>query len=325
MSRRSPFLFAAVVILLALALRVVDANPALAQAPIVGAWRVTQDPGLDGSTPGWQAIPAVIVPLTAQQTTPPMGGGTVQSVAVRAVHWNDSLYLMLEWPDTTKDVLSDRPEVFADAAAVQFPGLGGTAVPAICMGQADQAVNIWHWRSDTEAGVSELAPGGYVDLYPSTDDLYYPARAAGNPMAVTMPGPVQSLVAGGFGTLTAAAEQTVEGHGVYWSGRWSVVFTRPIASAGGLEPSFTSGTPIDTAFAVWDGSQGQRDGIKSVSNFFLLQLTDEAAPWQRAAGSSALLVVAVAVGIGLAVLAMVGVARTIRKVEVGKETGDGPR
>ena len=318
MSRR-PLLLGAVVLLVALALRVFEANPALAQAPVVGAWRATTDPGLDGSSPGWQAIPAVMVPLTAQQVTIPMGGGTVQSVAVRAAHWNGNLYLMMEWPDSTQDIRSDRPELFADAAAVQFPGLGGAAVPAICMGQVDQAVNIWHWRSDTEAGVSRLPTGGYVDLYPSEEDLYYPARAAGNPVAVTLASPVQSLVAGGFGTLTAAAQQTVQGHGVYWSGRWSVVFSRPVASAGTLEPSFTAGTPIDTAFAVWDGSQGQRDGIKSVSVFFQLQLTDEVAPWSRSAGSPALLVAAVAIGIGLVIVGMLAVARAIRRAEVGRE------
>jgi complex iron-sulfur molybdoenzyme family reductase subunit gamma len=267
-------------VLVAVTLRVTDANPAMAQTLTIGAWRVSEAPGLDGSAPEWQSILPVFVPTTAQQITPPMGGGTVERVGIRAVHWEDQLYVMLEWSDFTPDYLSDRHEAFTDAAAIQFPAEAGSEVPYICMGLADQAVNIWQWRSDQQEAPPGLPPDGYVDMYPQTDDLHMTARAAGNPLSQADRTPVENLVAGGFGTLTAADAGALQGHGVYSDGRWMVVYTRPFESSGELQPAFSGDQPIDVAFAIWDGSQQERDGIKSVSSFTQLTITPEDPPRQ---------------------------------------------
>ncbi len=265
-------------VLVAGVLRVTDANPAMAQTQTIGAWRVSTQPSLDGSAPEWQSILPVFLPTTAQQITPPMGGGTVERLAVRAVHWNDRLYMMLEWADSTADLSSDRYEQFSDAAAIELPAEAGSAVPFVCMGQADQAVNIWQWRGDQEQPVPRLADNGYVDFYPSTDDLYYTARAAGNPLSQSGRSPVQNLVAGGFGTLQPSNSGGLDGYGVYSGGRWMVVFSRSFEPDGELQPSFSGDRPIDVAFAVWNGSKNERDGIKSVSSFTRLVISPEDAP-----------------------------------------------
>lgn len=282
-SRKSVLILA--LVLVAVALRVTDANPALAQTQTIGAWRVTSQPSMDGSAPDWQSILPVFLPTTAQQVTPPMGGGAVERVAVRAVHWEEDLYVMLEWADSTPDYLSDRYEAFSDAAAIQFPAEAGSAVPFICMGQADQAVNLWHWRSDQQEDAPGLPADGYADLYPSTDDLYFPARAAGNPLSQLDRSAVRNLVAGGFGTLTATDQGELEGQGLYSDGRWMVVYTRPFDASGALQPTFGGEQPIDVAFAVWDGSKGERDGIKSVSSFTQLVITPEDPPRRSVAAT----------------------------------------
>lgn len=272
------------VILVAVLFRLADINPAMAQTQRIGAWRVSSQPVMDGFSPEWQSIVPVFLPATAQQVTPPMGGGMVERVAVRAVHWEDRLYVMLEWDDATSDQVSDGYEAFTDAAAIQFPAIAGSEVPYICMGQADQAVNIWQWRADHESERPGLPENGYVDLYPSTDDLYFPARAAGNPLAGP-PSPAQNLVAGGFGTLTASENGGLEGHGVHQGSQWAVVFSRPFQPAGDLQPEFASAQPIDVAFAVWDGSRMERDGIKSVSAFTQLAITSDSPP-RRSVGAT---------------------------------------
>lgn len=266
-------------ILVAVALRVTDANPAMAQTQTIGAWRVSAEPVMDGSSPEWQSIVPIFLPTTAQQTTPPMGGGTIERVGVRAVHWEDRLYVMLEWADPTPDYVSDRYEAFTDAAAIQFPAEAGSEVPFICMGQADKAVNIWQWRSDQQQQAAPALPGdGYVDMYPSTDDLYFPARAAGNPLSQDDRSPVQNLVAGGFGTLQATGNGDLQGFGLHSGGRWMVVYARPYQPSGDLQPEFSGDQPIDIAFAVWDGNKQERDGIKSVSAFTQLAITAEEPP-----------------------------------------------
>jgi hypothetical protein len=52
------------VILVAVLLRVTDANPAMAQTQRIGAWAVSSEPGLDGSSPEWQSIIPVFLPAT---------------------------------------------------------------------------------------------------------------------------------------------------------------------------------------------------------------------------------------------------------------------
>jgi hypothetical protein len=278
-----------------------EANPAMAQTPVIGAFRVTEDPGLDGTTAIWQAVPVMWLAMTPQQVTPPMGGGDVTRVAVRALNWENQLFVMLEWADPTVDLGSARPEDYTDAVAVQFPAVAGSAVPAICMGQADQAVNIWQWRADSQEGIPAQPASGYVDLYPSTDDLYYPAKAVGNPMAAPA-GPVQNLVAGGFGTVTPAESQVVMGNGVYRNAGWTVVMSRSFATPDALQPAFSVSTLIDTAFAVWDGGSNNRNGMKSVSVFVQMQITSELTSSVTAARTTTILMAAF--GVVIAALAM---------------------
>lgn len=284
MSRFRTWGIFALLLVVAVGLRVMDANPAVAQTATVGAWRFSSDPGMDGMAESWQSIPPVWVSTTPQTVTAPMGGGEAGRVAVRAGHWDDRLFVMLEWADSTPDVGTLRVEDFSDAAAIQFPAVAGSVVPALCMGQADQAVNIWHWRADLQSEQPNERLQ-HVDLYPSTDDLYFPARAANNPVAVA-PGPVQNLLAGGFGTLTPSDDQAVTGQGVHQNARWTVVFSRPMDSPGSLQPSFSGQGPVDTAFAVWNGALDHRNGIKSVSSFVQLRPTDQLPPGESGRSTS---------------------------------------
>jgi hypothetical protein len=283
---RSHLGLALALVLVAVGLRVLEANPAMAQTQSIGAWSVDAAPNMDGSAPEWQSILPVFLPTTSQQVTAPMGGGAVERLAVRAVHYEDRIYLMLEWTDRTQDEYSNHYESFTDAAAVQFPAEAGSEVPAICMGQADQAVNIWQWRADQQADQPGLPENGYVDSYPSTDDLFFPARQAGNPLSQKENrSAVSNLMAGGFGTLEVSAGSDLSGNAVYKDGRWMVVFSRPFAASADLEPTIDGSTPIDVAFAVWDGSQGERNGMKSVSAFTRLQVTPEDPPRRAVAAT----------------------------------------
>lgn len=271
-------------------LQILDANPAVSQTVSVTALRAERDPGLDPSAAVWGRAREVEIPLTAQQTTPPFGGGSIPAIRVRALHYRGTLYLRLVWDDDRKDDRTGAPEQFADAVAVEFPAATAASVPSVCMGQADGGVNIWQWRADREAAARDRPSGdGYVDdypdNYPDNEDLDFPAREAGNPVAGARP--VQDLVAVGFGTLEPAGTQAIEGRGRYTgsyeSGEWAVVLARPFASPGEGRPTFATGTTTDVAFAVWNGREGDRDGKKSVSQFARLVVSDRSmpsAPWQ---------------------------------------------
>lgn len=262
-------------------LQILDANPATSQTTAITALRVDDGPGTDPTAGVWDRVPEVEVPLTAQQTAYPFGGGTVPAVTAQAVHDDNDLYLRVTWQDTTSDVGTDAPDDFADGLAVQFPAQAASSVPAVCMGQADSGVNIWHWRADSDAGppetAEEVSPNAVVDIPEDADDDF-PARVVGNPFADAGAGAVQNLIAEGFGTLSPADDQRVEGHGEYDDKTWSVVYARELESEAPDQPAFVDGEDTDMAFAVWDGDNDDRNGQKSVSAFATLSLSDDTVP-----------------------------------------------
>jgi cytochrome b558/566 subunit A len=165
------------------------------------------------------------------------------------------------------------------------------------MGQQGGNVNLWHWKADWQADITarkemeDQYPNMYVDDYPFaqpvegnlaraadyTDQNYLPALKAGNLFAATsLSSPVEDINAGGFGTLTAqpSDEQNVQGLGVWKDGTWLVIFSRDLASAEKDDVSFASGKSYSVAFAIWDGSNGERNGQKSTSQWITLQLRD---------------------------------------------------
>jgi hypothetical protein len=229
----------------------------------------------------WSGVQPAVAALSAQNATKPLGGGEVPTLKARALQDGKTLFVMLEWQDKTRDTSVNGQTIFTDSAAVEFPAVAGVAIPSFCMGDATGGVNIWHWKAvwqeDLDSRYTTAAdryPDGFADDYPSGNDpVYQTARAANNPIAqLTHVSPVENLIAGGFGTLTTAGLQDVGGKGEWREGRWRVVFARPLTTQADY-PSMSVGDLTNVAFAVWDGSKGNRDGIKSVSQFMNLQLS----------------------------------------------------
>jgi hypothetical protein len=251
-------------------------------------------------SPMWTEAAPVPVPLSAQQVAlPQLTGASIQSVNVRALHNGSQLALLLEWADDTQDSQMIRVQDFRDAVAVQFPLVEGP--PFFCMGQAGGDVNIWHWKADWQADITArqdmetIYPDMHVDSYPFadpslgllagpadyTDPNYLPALAAGNLFAIgSRSSPVEDLVAGGFGTMTSqtAEEQNVQGFGSWADGLWQVIFLRELASPESHDVVFSPSRVYPLAFAVWDGSNGERDGRKSTSQWISLQFEKPPAP-----------------------------------------------
>jgi DMSO reductase family type II enzyme heme b subunit len=291
----------AAVLVAAGALQLFDANPAASQTLRLTAYSASDDPGLDPAHKAWKNAVAVQVPLSSQAGAYVSGGGSIPMVTAKALHVDNRLLIRVEWADATRDESTTRVQDFADAVALEFPARAATSVPAICMGQADAGVNIWHWRADSQAGFKEPAQvyaGSIVDMYPSRDTLFFTARAAGNPYSNPEAGPVQTLVSQTFGTLTAATVQDVQGSGVYKDGTWAVVFERAYTGADGNQASFSDGARTDMAFAVWNGSEGDRNGKKSVSQFVQLSIMGGDAPGSDGANRMTVLI-AVALLVGL--------------------------
>ncbi len=252
----------------------------------------------------WQNSTAIEVPLSAQNVTRPMLLDTkVKSVTARALRNGSQIAILIEWADDTQNDSMVRVQDFRDAVAVQFPLAEGQ--PFFCMGQPGGNVNIWHWKADWQADITArndmntLYPNMYVDQYPFTgaakpvltapgdytDPNYLPALASGNLFAsATRASPVEDIIAGGFGSLTAQPVdgQNVQGFGAWADGKWRVIFSRDLSSAEIDDVKFTAGKVYSIAFAAWDGANNERNGQKSTSQWVSLQIEGAIQPAEAA-------------------------------------------
>lgn len=256
-----------------------DLNPAASQAVQLQSVPVTDDPGLDPGASAWDDARSIDVPLTAQGVTYPRGGFGAESVTLRAVNTQEKIYIRVDWRDGSQD---DKPislDAFSDAVALEFPAQASVSTPSICMGQADGAVNIWHWRAILQEEGRPTWRASRPNLYVDDDlwqriepDLAYPAYYVGNPISGAIGGPVTDLTSQAFGTLAPTETQLTRGAGAWEDGVWSVVFERDLRVSADDEAALGGGVTTDMAVAVWDGARGDRDGQKAVSQFVKLSI-----------------------------------------------------
>lgn len=147
---------------------------------------------------------------------------------------SERFYVRLRWVDDTRDTETafDR---FRDGVAVQF-ALGDDDTSYIMGDGPDSAVNIWYWRSDSNSA--------------------------------------QNLAAGGPGSTTVLDEQPVTADSLYTENagdpnEWTVVLSSPLAAEGAHNVSFDRDM-APMAFAVWQGAEKERDGLKRVSEGWIL-------------------------------------------------------
>ncbi|OFW29597.1 MAG: hypothetical protein A3H97_01510 [Acidobacteria bacterium RIFCSPLOWO2_02_FULL_65_29] len=242
----------------------------LPTSPDSGVWRLTT------------AVNLHMMPLWWRTDRP-------EEITVRALHDGRSVALLLTWQDATNDETAIRVQDFRDAAAVEF-ALNADP-PFFAMGQPGAPVNIWMWKSERQADlepvfqdVEKMYPNIGIDSYPNllkspleqpmrhaltleSDPTFVTAWGAGNIVAdPTRRSAAEDLTAQGFGTLKAhpRPDQAVTAIGEHTTGSYRVQFTRALTGPR-TDVQLVPGQRVPVAFAVWNGSAGDRDGKKSVT------------------------------------------------------------
>lgn len=220
-----------------------------------------------------------------------------EELTVRALHDGKEVALLLTWLDTTYDGTAIRVQDFRDAAAVEFSLTPDP--PFFAMGAKGQYVNIWMWKSERQADLEpafqeldKVYPNIGIDSYPNamrsaleqptrgaltlqSDPTYVTGWGAGNIVSdPTRKSAVEDLHAQGFGTLTARpqAGSALTAKGVYGTDSYRVIFRRAMKLDGPDAVRLEPGSTVPVAFAVWNGSAGDRNGKKSVTIWQELKL-----------------------------------------------------
>jgi mono/diheme cytochrome c family protein len=248
----------------------------------------------DPAHPAWLGVPPTSIELRPlwQRVE------SITHVDVRIVRSRTEIAICLDWRDGTLDHGREHL-VFSDAVSVMF-AMGGE-VPALPMGvhvegfEAKAPVNLWHWKASrqwsVEAGeVAEPMPApekGWTvfgpprepaapdgDATPESFPSFRTARDAANVHesdALRVRSALESN-AEGFGTLALQPpeKQSVAATAAWSNGLWRVVLVRAIESHDELDINLTGNRRIPVTFAVWDGSKGDRDGIKLISGWHWL-------------------------------------------------------
>jgi hypothetical protein len=228
---------------------------------------VPSDPG-DGM---WRNATALSIPLVPQvMAKPRIYESKIKELKVRAIHNTRDIAFLVEWEDPTEDASIDIDK-FSDAVALEFPSQTSKEKPHFAMGDRENTVNIWFWKAAWQK------PSEEGRLYAMVDD-FAGGLQAGNPVSRPRTNPVENIIAQGFGSATdmeKAGNQNVLGKGLRDGKRWVVLFKRPISSSERFEANFKEGGVTPVAFAVWDGSEGDRGGRKVVSTWYYVGLETE--------------------------------------------------
>ena len=178
--------------------------------------------------PSWKTVPAREIVLdTAPSVHEAISGeAAIKRIKVQVARNEDGIFFRLQWKDKTAETKLRKLDGFLDGVAIQFAVDRDRATSPI-MGGEGKRVNIWHWS------------------------------AAANK--------AQNLSADGFGTLTVLAMQDVTATGKYRNGTWTVIFHRPLKSTETQAVNLEGTGECPVAFAVWDGANQERDGLKAVN------------------------------------------------------------
>ena len=148
---------------------------------------------------------------------------------------DERFYIRLRWKDSSED-RGTTVDTFRDGVAVQY-AMNDVDTSYMMGSGPDNPVNIWYWRADQEQ--------------------------------------IDNLAAGGYGSTTALPQHSVEGASAYITDsvpedrEWHVVMSRPFKTGGEYDVNFDRET-VPMGFALWQGSDNERDGNKRVTHTWIL-------------------------------------------------------
>jgi len=138
------------------------------------------------------------------------------------------------------------------------------------MGAKGEPVNVWQWRAEWQAELD-----GRRDLearQPLTEGVWISPtdRILKNQQPGISSGLINTserieYIAEGYSTLTKQVQQDVDAKGRYVDGKYTVIFLRDLVRTDLSDAEFKGGKQTYINVAVWNGHEGNVDGMKSLT------------------------------------------------------------
>jgi len=192
------------------------------------------------------------------------------SVSVKAIHNGSKVAMQFTWEDSTEDK-ENSLDTYRDALAVLFPINISTGYnPSPLMGAKGEPVNVWQWRAEWQAELDgrrdlearqPLTEGVWISPVDRILKNQHPGMSSG---LINTSERIE-YIAEGYSTLTKQVQQDVDAKGRYADGKYTVVFLRDIERTDLSDAEFKAGAQTYINVAVWNGHEGNVDGMKSLT------------------------------------------------------------
>lgn len=196
---------------------------------------------LDSSNAFWKNSPKIKVETAAtplaNQPSPYIKGvydeskiGAVKELSVATFHDQENIFFYFEWASEKPNREIGDINVFPDGLGILFPFRDIDQTQIKEMGSKEYPTNSWYWRPDfKEKPKNQISHGLSTSLYTKSS--------------------------------------SIQSHSSWDKNTWCLVIARPLKASGKDEETvdLKAGGSIGIGFAVWEGSNGERGGVKAFS------------------------------------------------------------
>lgn len=156
--------------------------------------------------------------------------GAVKELRLSTFHNKEDIFFYFEWTSNKANRQIEDINVFPDGLGILFPFGDIEKTQIKEMGSKEYPTNSWYWRPDfKEKPKNQVAHGLSTSLY--------------------------------------TENSSIQSHSSWDKATWCLVITRPLKVSGQGEETveLALGGRIGIGFAVWEGSNGERGGVKAFS------------------------------------------------------------
>jgi hypothetical protein len=234
-------------------------------------------------------------PLTVE-VREAVGGHDPRAVVLRALHTNDHLYVLAQWPDATRSDMRDpylwnvdskryeRPSKPDDQFALEFPLGGDFAVSMLALSR-DYVADVWHWKAGRGNPVGWVDDKRHIISQTSFESareyslggrgVVYIARLAdeGTPSYVRKDPPDRFTgeVVDSFAAQTPSGSLAdVRGKGTHDGKAWTLEMSRAFDTHHDDDVTLHAGDEILCAIAVLDDELYWRHSVSALLTLHIL-------------------------------------------------------